>query len=191
MPARGKSNKAKGKPGAPSLLTSSVHDTIVRYLKAGADLDVASAAAGVSKRVALKWLRDGERLRRLKADEPTWEPRGGEVDLFRFAEAVDVARAEAELGDIVAVGMAARDRKTTDGRTVLGDWRAAAYRLDRRDRSRAATSHAAMTGGPGVGFTMSGAGDDGDDVSDEDIIEALAQRLDEIATRTSKSKVKR
>jgi hypothetical protein len=126
----------------------------------------------------------------LKADEPQWEPRGGEVDLVRFAEAVDVARAEAEIGDVIAVSVAARDRTTSSGRTVLGDWRAAAYQLDRRDRSRAATSFAAATGGTGAGYSLNASAvDEEDDDGVEDLIRAL-DRMDARRTTSPAQPVK-
>ena len=181
------SNAKQKTPSAFHLLVPAVHDTVVKWVKGGADIEVAAQAAGVSRRSVLRWLKDGAVLRRYQDETPGWEPRGHDVDLLRFSIAVETAQAESEIGDVVSIGMAARDRvvgadkEGKGGRQVFADWRAAAFRIERRDRSRAARGRVAQ-GLPAVGYDLTNP--DGDDPdADNNGIEDLIAALDRMDAR--------
>ena len=91
-------------------LTRDVHKKIVAIVRVGNCRETAAAAAGINARTLRRWLRRG-------AD--------GEEPYESFAEAVDEAEAYAEARDLRVIVEA--------GKT---DWRAAAWRLERRGGAR-------------------------------------------------------
>jgi transposase len=95
-------------------LTATVSKTICDAIGEGISLEGAAELANVSASTAYEWFSRG-----LGED-----PRGrGETKAFaEFAERLTRARAEAELREMRAIVKAAAD----------GDWRAAAWRLERR-----------------------------------------------------------
>ena len=94
--------------GRLSKLTPETHALIVRLIGAGNYLETAAAAAGVSTSTMREWLRRGAR-----------EDDGIYADL---ADAVSKATAEAEAKDVIQISKAAAE----------GEWRAAAWKLERR-----------------------------------------------------------
>ena len=80
---------------------------IVTYIKAGAYLETAAAAAGVVKSTLHRWLRRGAE---------------GEEPFASFADAVHAALAEAEIRDLARIDRAAETQ-----------WQAAAWKLERRN----------------------------------------------------------
>ncbi len=93
----------------PTKLTPAVHASIVENLRAGAYIETAAAAAGVSASTVHAWLRRAE-------DHP--EDCGS--PFLEFLEAVEKARAEAELDAIRTIREAAPR-----------SWQAAAWYLER------------------------------------------------------------
>lgn len=95
----------------PTKLTPDVHAKIVGLLRAGNYVETAAAAAGVDARNVRRWLARGAR---------------GEEPFAQFARDVDAAQGEAEARDVIMLGKAAES----------GEWRAAAFRLERRHPER-------------------------------------------------------
>lgn len=94
-------------------LTPALSDKIIGYLRAGAYIETAAAAAGISKQTLYNWLRRA-------ADEDESDPR-----FAAFAAAVEESQALAEVRDIALIGKAAETQ-----------WQAAAWRLERKSPER-------------------------------------------------------
>lgn len=90
----------------PTKLTPKLQEQIVSYLRAGAYVETAAAAAGIAKDTLYAWLRRGA---------------AGEEPFARFAAAVEEAQAKSELRDLAIIGKAAET-----------EWTAAAWRLERK-----------------------------------------------------------
>jgi hypothetical protein len=97
------------KAGRPCKLTESVAQRIVNAVKSGAYLETACAFAGVAKSTFYEWLRKGRNQRKGKFQ--------------RFADAIEKAIAGSEIRDLLVIDKAAQS----------GDWRAAAWRLERKN----------------------------------------------------------
>lgn len=120
------------RPGRPTKFSRELADKVLGFIRAGAYMETAAAAAGISKDTLYAWLRDGAR--------------GKNPDLAAFSDAVEKAAAEAELRDLLTIGKAAqggevlRDVTITrpDGTTQRDrqlappQWQAAAWRLERK-----------------------------------------------------------
>jgi hypothetical protein len=94
--------------GAPLKLTPERQAGICDAIRAGVRPEVAAVYTGVGARTYYRWMALG---------------RGVDADpvYLEFVEAVEVALAEWEARDVLLIGEAAKD-----------DWRAAAWRLERR-----------------------------------------------------------
>jgi hypothetical protein len=93
-------------------LTPELSARICAFLRAGNYLETAAVCARISKSQLFEWLRAGGKPH---AQEP-----------FRtFAAEVEAAQAEAEARDVARIGEAAEK-----------DWKAAAWRLERRNPNR-------------------------------------------------------
>lgn len=124
-------DKPKGKPGRKTRLTPERQAKIVNAVKAGAYLETAAAAAGINKVTLHRWLRRGERY-------------PGTI-YSAFSEAVHEALAQAEMRDVLTISKAAGD----------GDWRAAAWRLERKYPKRWGTvSRTEITGKDGAALKI-------------------------------------
>lgn len=96
--------------GRPTKLTAEVQDRIVGALRAGSYQETAARYAGISPKTFYEWMNRGE------SDDP-------EQTLFReFREAVERAKADAEIRDLLLIDKAAND----------GSWQAAAWKLERK-----------------------------------------------------------
>lgn len=103
---------ANAKMGAPTKLTPDVQKAILAYIRAGAYVETAAAAAGIDKTTFYDWLKRGAAQRK---------------GIYRdFSNAVEKAQAEAEIRDIARIDKAASD----------GVWQAAAWRLERKHSER-------------------------------------------------------
>ncbi len=100
----------------PSKLTAEVSEKIVRAIRAGNYPAVAAAHTGVHPSTYYRWMERGE----LDGDAPEDDP------YRRFRAEVERAIADAEAAEVGLVLKAARD----------GDWRAAAWLLERRFSER-------------------------------------------------------
>jgi hypothetical protein len=94
--------------GAPLKLTPSLTQRICDAIRAGVRPEVAAVYCGVSARSYYRWMAQGR--------SPD-----AELVFVQFVEAVEVALAEWEARDVLLIGEAAKT-----------DWRAAAWRLERR-----------------------------------------------------------
>lgn len=97
----------------PSKLTAEVQERIVSALKAGNYQESAARFAGVSATTFYRWMAE--------ATEP-----GASKELREFREAVENARAQAEIESVALIRQAARD----------GTWQAAAWYLERSHPTR-------------------------------------------------------
>lgn len=91
----------------PTKLTREIHEKIVTLVRAGNYRETAAAATGISPVTLREWLRRGAR--------------GGGGIYRAFAEDVDRAEAESEARDILEITKAGKK-----------DWKALAWRLERR-----------------------------------------------------------
>jgi transposase len=111
----------------PTKLTPAVQERVLQAIRAGNYAEVACRAAGIAPSTYYRWLERGER-----------EPDGSYA---RFAEAVRLAEAEAEVHAVALVRRAMSD-----------DWRAALAYLERRHpgrwRKHTSTELTGANGGP-------------------------------------------
>jgi predicted DNA-binding transcriptional regulator AlpA len=98
--------------GRPSKLTDVIQSKIVKAIRAGNYIETAAAYAGISKTTLYKWMQKGSRK-----EAPRYAA---------FVNAVERALAESEVRDVMTIGTAAE----------RGDWRAAAWRLERKNYER-------------------------------------------------------
>lgn len=102
-----------GTRGRFSKLTPELQDKIVQALRAGNYIETAAAYAGISKNTLYRWLANAE-------DENA-------DDAYRdFRDAVESARAQAEVRNVALIQKAAND----------GTWQAAAWYLERTAHQR-------------------------------------------------------
>jgi transposase len=124
--------------GRPDKLTAARQERVVAAVRAGAHREQAAQAAGVSRSTLQAWLQRGE-----AADAPT--------RFQKFAQALREAEAEFELEGLAVISRAAEG----------GDWRAMAWKLERRHPERwgRQTRHE-VTGPDGGPVEVEGAGID-------------------------------
>jgi transposase len=109
--------KAFKKPhpgGRPPILTQELQDKICNLIKIGSYIETAATACGVSKAVLYQWLKKGNQ-------------RGSHKKFRQFLDALNAAVAFSELRDLKAIDDAAHVQK---------NWKAAAWRLERRAPKR-------------------------------------------------------
>jgi transposase len=100
--------------GRPTKLTPEVQDKIVAALRAGNYQETAAMYAGVEARTFYRWMERGE------SDD-------ADDEIYRqFRQAVEKAKADAEVRDIALIDKAAHD----------GSWQAAAWKLERKFPNR-------------------------------------------------------
>lgn len=102
----------KGVMGRPTKFTPDVVSKILAAIRGGNYIETAAAWAGVSKSTVHDWLKQGATQEKGKFKD--------------FSESVGEALAHAEITDVNYVSDAAKK----------GDWRASAWRLERRNASR-------------------------------------------------------
>ena len=109
--------------GRKPKLTPEVQARIVSYLHSGTYLETAAAASGIGERTLFRWLKRA-------AD--------GDEGIYRdFAASVEAAQSKADVRDVATIAKAA-----------LKDWRAAAWRLERRHPKRWGTVQRHEVSGP-------------------------------------------
>lgn len=89
--------------GRPPSLTPDVAATIVRYMRMGAYIETAAAAAGRSKVTLYEWMKTGARAR-----EKGRRVTAHEQACIDFLNAVDTALAESELEDVSKIATLAQ-----------------------------------------------------------------------------------
>lgn len=127
--AKRKTGKTKGRTGTrrrrgrPDKLTPETQDRIVKMLLAGNYLETAAAAAGITKSTLYEWLRRGTRVR--NGEVPPSKQSAFDKRASVFSDAVEKAAAQAEALMVQRITVASEE-----------DWRAAAWRLERRHPDR-------------------------------------------------------
>ena len=119
-PAKDGSNR-----GRPALLdiNPEIQTRIVSAVRGGNYIEVAAAFGGISKETLYAWLRKGAKDK----DGPYKD----------FSDSIQLALAEAEVQDVSVVNRAALGVKDSNGNfVILPDWKASAWRLERRNQSR-------------------------------------------------------
>jgi len=149
--------------GRPSKLNQETQDKIVTALQAGNYQDTASAYAGVSTAAFYNWMERGRIERdRLTAGE---KPNKNETIFAEFVDAVEKARASAEVRSVVLINKAANE----------GTWQAAAWFLERSHPQRWGRLNRTEISGPAGGPIET-------TVSAEEIEEKLSALLERRST---------
>lgn len=126
--------KVNGRTGRPTRLTEELLADIVTLIQAGNYIETACAACNIGKQTWHRWLKQGAELQ--AADK--------QGIYRRFREALFQASAVSEARDVIAL----------DRAILSGDWRAAAWRLERKiptkwgRRETLAVQHTGADGGP-------------------------------------------
>lgn len=105
----------------PTKLSQQLQATIVEQIKAGNYIETAAAYAGINKSTLYDWLKRGGRELQRLAQNPRAKIKKSEAPFVEFSNAVEQAQAFAESRDVVLIANAAKT-----------DWRAAAWRLERK-----------------------------------------------------------
>lgn len=118
------------KAGAPTKLTPKLQDKLLKMARAGVDKATAADCCEISKVTLYGWINKGANAEQkiLDADEKgdkCWlTPQ--EAAYLEFFNLYRKAEAESELADWLSIGNSA----------AAGDWRAAAWRLERKNPKR-------------------------------------------------------
>lgn len=123
--------------GRPTILTPELQDKILEAVRAGAYVETAVKAAGVSKQTFYNWLKRGNREKKRLAKNTRARMRKREAPYVEFVDAIQKTFAEAELRDLVLIGIAAKTQ-----------WQAAAWRLERKFPQRYARRERHEISGP-------------------------------------------
>lgn len=100
-------------PGRPSKFTPEVREKVLTALRMGHYRAVAATYAGISHETLRRWVKE--------AENPTADP-----EFRAFRNEIQIAESQAEVIDLGFIRQAARD----------GEWRAAAWRLERAHPDR-------------------------------------------------------
>jgi len=112
--------RIKGQPNTEKFVKLEIQNKIVQYILLGSYVETAATASGISKETFYEWLRRGAKAKRMK------EIPENEMQYVRFSDAVDHAVGQSEQRDLYRIEKAAE----------TGDWRAAAWKLERRAPTR-------------------------------------------------------
>jgi transposase len=107
--------------GRRTLLTDELVATLCSSLEVGNTITIACGAVGLERSLFYKWMRRGRIEDALIRQGVLREPRPREAAFFYFLHAVEQSQHVAEEQDVTCIAAAART-----------DWRAAAWRLERR-----------------------------------------------------------
>lgn len=112
--------------GRPTKLTPEVQERIVQALRAGNYQETAATYANITAKTFYEWMKRGE------SDDESER-------IYRdFREAVEKAKADAEVRDVALIDKAATD----------GSWQAAAWKLERKFPQRWGRVHRTEISGP-------------------------------------------
>lgn len=114
----------KGGKGRPTKLTKEVQAKIVSAIRAGNYMETAAAFAGIHKSTFHDWMKQGQRLRE-KFEKSGEKPDKNQTNLIHFSDSIEKALAEAEMRDVMTITQASEE-----------DWKAAAWRLERKHPQR-------------------------------------------------------
>lgn len=106
----------------PSKINPKIQAKICDAIRAGNYIETAAAHAGINKSTLYEWMKRGAREKdRVERAGGRAKVKKSEAEFVEFSNAVEKALADAEVRDVMIVANAA----TTD-------WRAAAWRLERK-----------------------------------------------------------
>lgn len=115
----------KGAAGAPTKYDQELATRILRYIAAGNYLETAAGAAGISPVTLRTWLKNGARYQQGTGPDGTGKRNPKHKQFADFLTAYETAEKEAEAAALLNIARAGRD-----------DWRADAWRLERRHPER-------------------------------------------------------
>jgi choline dehydrogenase-like flavoprotein len=118
---------AKKEPAKPvgrkkALLQPDLEQTLLDYIRIGTPVRVAVASAGVSERSFYSWVNRGRAERERLATVKGAKQNASEVVFVQFLQSVERAKAEAITKKVAVIAKSGND----------GDWRAAAWWLERQ-----------------------------------------------------------
>lgn len=120
-PPKPKSKVSQHKPGRPkkrgrpSKLNKALTEKICNFIKMGSYIEVAAQANGIDRTTFTAWMHRGAKAIEAKSKNPI------EKRYIRFVKCIHKATAEAEIMDLEKIDMASDT-----------DWKAAAWKLERR-----------------------------------------------------------
>jgi hypothetical protein len=117
--------------GRPTKLTPDVARRVCDLIRGGNYPETAAKACGVSRQTLLAWMKEGADIRQRVGDDGIPKLVAHRRALAQFSVDMERAFSEAEARDVLLIGRAAQG----DGKRA-GDWRAAAFLLERRNRER-------------------------------------------------------
>lgn len=104
----------------PTKLNEQVTKELETYIKAGNYIETACALVGLSKTTVYDWLKQGRRIKD-EADKTGKRIKKADMPLVEFSNAIEKAMAFSEVKDLMTISDHAKH-----------DWKAAAWRLERR-----------------------------------------------------------
>lgn len=115
----------KGAAGAPTKLDPEIASGILRYIAAGNYLETAAGANGIPPATVRNWLKWGARYRQGYGPDGTGRRSPKHKVYAEFLAAYEQAEAEAEAAALLNIAKSGKE-----------DWRAEAWRLERRHPAR-------------------------------------------------------
>lgn len=106
--------------GRPTILTDELQTRITDVIRAGNYIETAASYAGISKNTIYDWMKRGAKERR-RIETTGKKPLKKELPFLQFSDAIEKALAESEIRDVTRIGQASQT-----------DWKAAAWRLERK-----------------------------------------------------------
>lgn len=111
--------------GRPVKLTDKMRDELVQVIRSGNYIETACAYVGINKSTFYEWMKRGAREKQRVEDNPRAKVRKSEAPFVELSNAVEKALAHAEIRDVAIIG-----------RSAESDWKAAAWRLERKFPNR-------------------------------------------------------
>lgn len=120
QPAKAPAKKSAGRPTA--LLEEVKEQTLLDYIRIGTPIRKAVTATGIAEKTFYNWMTRGMAERERLSLVPDAKENPTEVIFLQFLQRVEQARAEAITKKVAVIAKAGND----------GDWRAAAWYLERQ-----------------------------------------------------------
>jgi hypothetical protein len=120
QPAKAPAKKSAGRPTA--LLEEIKEQTLLDYIRIGTPVRKAVTASGIAEKTFYNWMSRGLAERERQALVPNAKDNPTEVIFLQFLQRVEQARAEAITKKVAVIAKSGND----------GDWRAAAWWLERQ-----------------------------------------------------------
>lgn len=123
--------------GRPPEISRELIDYIARLVRIGNYIDVACAAAGISRQTYYNWAKRGHREKKRVAADARRSIRQDEALYVNFVDTIEKAVAESEARDVLTVHKASQT-----------NWQAAAWKLERKNVGRWGRRSAIEVSGP-------------------------------------------